>query len=273
MKHETKVTMYFLAIILITLLLAILLAPYAVIEKLDVANNNPFAVIAIFVISVAIGSFVFTRLHKQMNKVWLDAIMIFAFSHAVVIFTTMFFVTKNWINSIIYVVFYVILYWGLLKSMQRDDENMLWAAHIWNAIMIVVFLGIGIKLGYILPVWTSMVLLMVAAVYDYWAVFKSKHMVVMAKFFKERRLFPGFMLRKSNGEIAVLGGGDVFFMVLMVVACLKISYMFAIAGAIGMFIGISALYFMSQKKKFYPALPPIAFGLFAGVLVAIIGGW
>ena len=270
MKHDIKTTMHMLGVVLITCVLALLLAPYAVVEGVSLANENPFMVAGILIVSVAIGSFVMLKLSVKKNLVWLDAIMIFAFAQAIIIFTKMFFEWSGWIYALEFMAIYALMFWGLLRSMQKDKRNARWAAPIWNICMVFAFLGIGIKIGYLLPVWMTLTILVAAAIYDYWAVHKSKTMVKLAKFLMGRMLFPGFIFyKKQENNFAVLGGGDIAFMVLLGTALFKVSVLYAWLGMVGMFVGLVWLLYVSEEKKFYPAIPPIAAGLFIGILVAI----
>jgi len=270
MKHELRYTIYFTLAVLLTGLIALLAGPYAIVQSSGLADENPFVVLSVVIASMSLGTFAFVKFQKRITAVWFDVIMIFAFTQAITMFVRLFVEASGWVFALIWFSVYVVLYWGLLRPMQVRLENMFVLAHVWNFFMAFAFLGLGIQLGYLLPVWASIFLLTVASVYDWYAVHKSKHMVGLAQFFLKRRLFPGFIMLKSDLKFAMLGGGDVFFIVLLSVGLLKVSPVLAWFGFGGMMLGLVWLYLVSSKSKFYPALPPIAAGLFAGVGVGLV---
>ena len=75
--------------------------------------------------------------------------------------------------------------------------------------------------------------------------------------------------KKIKVNIAILGGGDVIFPIITAGVMLNafgiISALFVIAGAT---LGLSYLFFFSEKKKFYPAMPFISAGIFIGMLLS-----
>ena len=72
-------------------------------------------------------------------------------------------------------------------------------------------------------------------------------------------------------NIAILGGGDVVFPIITAGVMLKTlglwSAIFVILGAA---LGLLYLFFFSEKKKFYPAMPYITAGMFLGMLLSVI---
>lgn len=270
MKHELKYTTYLVCLTAIAGLLAFFLTPYAVVDNLEMAQANPWVVLGVVVVSMTLGTFAFLKLQKNFEK-WFDAIMIFLLTDATLMFTNMFIETTAIQSAIQFAITFTILYWGLLKPMQKDDENIMWAAHFWNFFILFAFVGIGLKLGLLLPLWASITFLAVAAIYDWWAVYKTKHMVSLAKGFVNRRLVPGFFLRKRSGKFALLGGGDIFFIVMLTAGLHTISATMAAFGLTGMLIGLIVLFAISSEKKFYPAIPPIAIGLVVGICLWLYG--
>ena len=82
--------------------------------------------------------------------------------------------------------------------------------------------------------------------------------------------------------MAILGGGDVIFPIIIAGVLLKTaiinlpfglpqfvggiySALFAVAGAT---LGLTYLFFWAEKRKFYPAMPFITVGIFLGILIA-----
>ncbi len=71
--------------------------------------------------------------------------------------------------------------------------------------------------------------------------------------------------------MAILGGGDVVFPIIAAGVMLKtlglLSSIFVIIGAT---LGLSYLMFFAEKKKFYPAMPFITAGIFAGIILSYL---
>ena len=102
---------------------------------------------------------------------------------------------------------------------------------VYNISEVLMYAGIALILTPILNVFWAFILLVLIAIYDMYAVWKSKHMVTMAKFQQGTNVFAGLMIPytrkegkkvmktkltspgipKPAGEpkIAILGGGDV----------------------------------------------------------------
>jgi len=131
------------------------------------------------------------------------------------------------------------------------------------------------------------ILMVLIALYDMWAVWKSKHMITLAKSQTKAKVFAGFMIpyklpklrkgRKNTKKIkvrtAILGGGDVGFPLIFAGVVMKdiglwqslIIPLFAAAG-------LAFLLFRGEEKKFYPAMPFIGAACFLGLgFVWLIG--
>ena len=124
------------------------------------------------------------------------------------------------------------------------------------------------------------VLLILISIYDIYAVWKSKHMIKLAKIQMKQKFFAGLFwpykkkvpLKKgvvAKARIAVLGGGDIGFPLIFAGVVLKewgllpslIIPLFAL-------IALAGLFYFSKEKKFYPAMPFISAGCFVGLLVS-----
>ena len=78
-------------------------------------------------------------------------------------------------------------------------------------------------------------------------------------------------LKKFKINVAILGGGDIIFPIITAGVMLQtlgfFSALFVVAGAT---LGISYLFFFAEKKKFYPAMPYITAGIFAGIVLSYL---
>lgn len=137
---------------------------------------------------------------------------------------------------------------------------------------------VGALLGSSFDLIPALILSFLLAAYDYFAVFKSKHMVTLAKELQKREAAFAIEFttksptpatssskkqkkipeKENRGDSILLGTGDFVVPVMLCVAVLKLSVASALMTALGAFVGLSALLFVMQKTRgYYPALPPI----------------
>jgi len=144
----------------------------------------------------------------------------------------------------------------------------------------------------IMNVFAAILLLLLIAVYDFIAVFKIKHMVTMAKFQTEEKLFAGLAIpykrqkkdkkikkktvtkiKKEAIRTAILGGGDIGFPLLFAGVALKdliisnnimIAFLKTLIIPIATSLALLFLLVKSEKNKFYPAMPILSAGCFIG---------
>jgi len=157
-----------------------------------------------------------------------------------------------------------------------------------------VYGGLAAIFAPVFSVLSVSILLVLISIYDAYAVWKSKHMITLAKSQAKANVFAGLMIpytekgivhkkskkrRKKKGvqkvivKTAILGGGDIGFPLLFAGAILKdmglwqalIIPFFAAAG-------LGYLFLKSKEKKFYPAMPFISVGCFVGLgVIWLIG--
>ncbi|MBI4149974.1 hypothetical protein HY488_01070 [Candidatus Woesearchaeota archaeon] len=183
--------------------------------------------------------------------------------------------------------------------------------NVWvhNLTEIFIYTGIAIIFISILNLLSAFILLLLISVYDMIAVWKSKHMITLAKFQTEAKVFAGLFIpykrmgrKKGEEKIilpkkvlvkptraahtmplppsekmknAILGGGDIAFPLLFAsaamerlievnhlgkAAALGFSGIIAITSAIALLI----LLLKAREDTFYPAMPFITVGCFAG---------
>ncbi|MCK5149313.1 hypothetical protein KAJ87_00110 [Candidatus Pacearchaeota archaeon] len=175
---------------------------------------------------------------------------------------------------------------------------------IHNLTELFIYPGISTVFIPILNFWTIIALLIIISIYDMWAVWHSGFMQKMAKYqINKLKIFSGFFVpylskkvkqelkknKKSKkksvkANVAILGGGDVIFPIITagVIFFTKVvplpfglkpfvgglfPALFVIGGAT---LGLGYLFFFSEKKKFYPAMPFITAGIFLGILVSYV---
>jgi presenilin-like A22 family membrane protease len=172
-------------------------------------------------------------------------------------------------------------YVGWLKMASND-------IFIHNLSEIFIYGGIAALFVPWLNVTAAIVLLIFIALYDAYAVYKSKHMIDLATFQAESRLFAGLFIPKTTQAIskpvalkpskqgksthAILGGGDIAFPMLFTGSVLKYTNDFGAALIITVCatIALLILFMLSREGKFYPAMPAISAGCFVGLALVSI---
>ncbi|MBN2880962.1 hypothetical protein JXM83_02820 [Candidatus Woesearchaeota archaeon] len=178
---------------------------------------------------------------------------------------------------------------------------------VHNFTEVVMYGGIAAIFVPITNLFSACMLLVLISIYDMYAVWKSKHMVSMAQFQTKSNVFAGLYLMYDNKtkkicsdfkkiesnpkpelaakdiptpkhvkqtslKQAILGGGDITFPLIFASAVLKFTASLWLAGIIAIFstIAISLLFMFSKPNKFYPAMPYISAGCFAGLGVVFL---
>ncbi|HEY4495703.1 MAG TPA: presenilin family intramembrane aspartyl protease [Candidatus Paceibacterota bacterium] len=160
--------------------------------------------------------------------------------------------------------------------------------YVWfhNLVLILTLPGIAAVLGASITPYAAVILLIFMSVYDYIAVYKTKHMVKMAKAMIAGRaifamIYPehwhGFKvhLNKAHpGEgFMMLGTGDFVFPIIMATSAYSISTLAAWTVLAASLFGLLLMHliFTFQKvRRPMPALPPLAAFAILGFFLAII---
>ena len=121
----------------------------------------------------------------------------------------------------------------------------------------------------ILNLFSIIALLILISVYDFVAVYKTKHMIKLAKFQIKSKIFTGLSLPYKGRKVtAILGGGDIAFTLLFSGVILREFGLFeAFITSIVISLALLILLFLGKKNKFYPAMPILTAGCFLGLLI------
>lgn len=165
-----------------------------------------------------------------------------------------------------------------LKVFQRD-------IYLHNFTELLIYPGIAAIFVPLLNIWTTVLLLILISVYDIYAVWHAKFMQKMAKYqINQVKVFSGFFVpyllpkdklalekakksklknKKIKVNVAILGGGDVIFPIILAGAILNVfGLISAVIISLGATLALSILFYYSEKGKFYPAMPFISAGCF-----------
>ncbi|MBU0614724.1 MAG: hypothetical protein KJ601_01390 [Nanoarchaeota archaeon] len=165
---------------------------------------------------------------------------------------------------------------------------------VHNVTEVFIYTGIAILILPLINVTGAIVMLIIISFYDMYAVWKSKHMVKMAKFMTNKKLFAGLFVeykqpkgkssKKAAGKTvksAILGGGDIAFPLLFSVTVLEsriitkgLTKSVALSQTliVTLFVTLSLLllFLLSKKDRFYPAMPFLTAGCLVGYAVLML---
>lgn len=155
---------------------------------------------------------------------------------------------------------------------------------VHNFTELFVYSGLAVIFVPVLNLFAAFALLILISLYDMYAVWKSKHMIKMAKFQTKSGVFAGVLMPYSlkaapasgrgkgkKVKTAILGGGDIGFPLIFAGVVFKsVGFYYSLIIPVFAAIALLLLLIMGKKDKFYPAMPFIAAGCFAGYLVILL---
>jgi len=153
---------------------------------------------------------------------------------------------------------------------------------VHNFTELFVYAGLAAIFVPILNVFSVFVVLVLIMVYDAYAVWRSEHMIALAKWQMRAKLFAGLLIpykipslsRKSVSKkvkTALLGGGDVAFPLFFAgVVMNTFGFWQAVFVSLCASIALFLLMTFGKRDKFYPAMPFIGVGCFVGYGVVFV---
>lgn len=156
-----------------------------------------------------------------------------------------------------------------------------------NVALAVGIIGLGTALGVRLEPSAIVLLLPVFAVYDYIAVYKTKHMVRMAKEMMRSQAVMGFIIpqhladlqngsgRDPSRKYIVVGSGDAVFPLIFIGVVASGGMFPALFMGAFSILGFFLAFFLLMRQRTrrpIPALPPIALLLLVGYLILSYAG-
>lgn len=210
----------------------------------------------IYIISAIVFVTVLFLLIQKMNwkflmKAWFTLAFILCVSVSLTVFVA------DWLAIIIAAV---------LIAIRMKEKDL----YLHNFTEILIYGGAVAVFAPLLTVFSMAIIMIIISFYDFISVFVTKHMITLAKGQSQEGVFAGLVI-KFKDEVAILGGGDVAFPLMFAsVVMTEISAITAIFTIYGAALGLLALIILGKRKKFYPALPLITLGSFAGFLLGIL---
>lgn len=269
MKHDVKTTGMLVLWTFVLVCAGLLMVPSMQVIKTP-GDVSGLTLAVIICGAIAVGTLMWFAVMRFANKL-LEPLFAVVIAMMWVELARAVFRSQIWQLIIIYVGVYI-GYSLLVNIMQRSWKNMWWAMHVSNFYIGFAIAAAAASFAGRLAPWVAILLLFVVAIYDAIAVWKTEHMQSFAMKFVEKRVIPGIgIAKKKEGKWAILGGGDVFFIVLVAGSFIKTSWSAAWLSAACMSAAVLLLFLFSSPKKFYPAIPFIFAGEIVAVLLMIAG--
>lgn len=284
MKHTAKVTLFLLALFICSQVVGLLVTNAyidveqsqetgkitfkevkvgdMVLERPDVEESTSFVFIAIAIIIGTLLVLVLIRFKQAMLwKLWYGLAMVLCLSISFSAF----------IDSTL-----AMILAGCIAVCKVFKPNVL----LNNLAEVFMYGGLAVIFVPILNLFSVISLLVLISLYDMYAVWKSKHMITLAKFQAQTKIFAGLLvpykpitLSKKKGKkkgkkvrIAILGGGDMGFPLLFAGVVLKLfGFWYAMVIIPFTTLALAGLFFYGKKDRFYPAMPFVSLGCMVGL--------
>ena len=142
-----------------------------------------------------------------------------------------------------------------------------------NLAMMFAVAGAGSVIGVSLQVLPAIILLFILSVYDFIAVFVTKHMVFMAEKLGGRTAFTAAIPCKEVNHVFQVGGGDLAMpLVLSSSLLVNLGLVPALSSVTGSLIGLLFLFYYVSRKpgRVMPALPVVSAGACLGFFISTV---
>ncbi|MBN2423236.1 hypothetical protein JXB41_08490 [Candidatus Woesearchaeota archaeon] len=300
MKHDFKVTLFLLILFISAQVIGLFILNQSIIveEAIDEITGETSVVLDykevitgrpetqgassfLYVFfAILIGTILLLILIKyKMHKVW----------------KTWFFVAVGITLSIVFDVFFeeiISLILGFALAYLKIYRPNIFTHNLTEVFM---YAGIALMIVPIFNIFWMIILLITISIYDIIAVFKSKHMIKLAKFQSSSKMFAGLVipykkLPQSSSEIkihipkgikkqgvksAILGGGDMAFPLLFAGVVMEnlivvnhmtkqLAFFKTLIIPVFACMALAVLLYLSKKNKFYPAMPFLTAGCLLG---------
>lgn len=298
MKPYVQVALFFAITQLLGIFTGVVLVSqssvYAEIRELSVAPkelipdpNSPLnaVVFLVYILAGAAMIVLVSRYYKGMAFYQLLELMVVSTASSIVFFAFALMFLKLGIEISLLLGIAAGLLLGVSKFFKPEAKNV--AAIISSG-------GVGALFGFSLGFLPTSLFIILLSLYDYIAVFKTKHMITMARELSTRQLSFAITAKEvparktgektaeyvdramRDGERLDLGTGDLSVPAMISVSAYSLGpngLLYALAVAAGSTISLFLLLrFVSKQRVFLPALPPICLGgMLALLLVKLVG--
>ena len=225
--------------------------PYNI-ERPQIQEENSYVMIIISLVIATLFALLLIRLEaKTLWKLWFFLSVWFTLSVAFNAYSTQGFAAILGL---------------ILAGLKVLKDNMI----IHNFTELFIYGGLAVIFVPVLNLTSIFILLVLISLYDMYAVWKSKHMIKLAKFQTKMKLFAGLLIPYGKNKTAILGGGDLGFPLLFTGVVYRANGLEALLIILGSTIAISLLLLKGEKNKYYPAMPFISIGCLFGYLLTLL---
>ena len=161
---------------------------------------------------------------------------------------------------------------------------------IHNFTELLIYPGLALLFVPLLSIPVMLILLVLIALYDAYAVWKSKHMITMAEFQTEAKTFAGLSFpvhkgkqtkskkTKKGKKAAILGGGDIAFPLLFIGVIFESlltkgllhAFLLTLIPLATATLALAYIFFKGESNKYYPAMPFLTGGCVFGYLILLV---
>ena len=143
-----------------------------------------------------------------------------------------------------------------------------------NASAVFASAAVGALFGLSFSPFFVLIFIVLLALYDYIAVFKTKHMVTLAKEILKKDIALTISSKVKIPKVGIkridLGTGDIIAPIMLEVSFLQFNPNASLLVLLGSSLAVFLIFYLSRKRKvILPALPPIV----AGILIMLLFGY
>jgi len=274
MKHNIRITIELLLWTAAALAFGVIVSPNILLQEAPPIPFSPLIFVFIIFGMLLLAAYIWLKLFKKLKPDTLVAVFSGGVGAIMYRAITALFPLKP-MGAILSIIVSLSIIWicsfsfyYLIRLMQKSWRHTRRWYPVINIIMAVILPVVAVIMSKGMPLWAALLLLFLAACYDAYAVWKSKHMITLAKTFVKLRMLPGIIVpRKQREQFAILGGGDIFFISFVSASAFPCNGILPIVISIGGFAAILFLFVFSRKKRFYPALPFILIGILLSIVI------
>ncbi|MDD5253987.1 MAG: presenilin family intramembrane aspartyl protease [Candidatus Nanoarchaeia archaeon] len=258
MKHSWKITLILIVLFLAAQFIGLLVTKHYLGEKLPYNIERPevssmYSVAEIIVIIILASVFVFILVKFRAYRLW-------KFWFFISVMVTLSISFSAFINETI--AFGVAIIFAILRIFKNN-------VYIHNFTELFMYGALAAIFAPMLNILSGFILLLLISIYDMIAVWKTKHMIKLAKFQTKAKMFAGLIIpyKKDN---AILGGGDIGFPLLFSGIVFGVYSTKAFIMPIFVTLSLLGLFLFTKKKKFYPAMPFLTAGCLLGYFIVTL---
>jgi presenilin-like A22 family membrane protease len=240
------------------------------IQKIKIPSFSSFEFIFYFFLATLFAFLIFKFLRERVIKGKIYRIFFLSVSF----FSSLIFFESFLPEPIPLILVFLLIFWWIKRPIVLNQ----------NLLIIFSLAGIGASLGLSLKPESVILILIVLSVYDVIAVYKTKHMVKIAKDMIEAGTILGLVfpfepigllrstkeIKPGEGKFLVLGGGDVALPLIFSVSLIKIgiwkSFLVAFFSLLGLFANF-LLFIFQKERRAIPALPLISLFSIVGYFI------